>query len=305
MNTALADTVDDAVVVLVAEISGDRAGISRTATICSPAQTDTLRTALLSMAPEVTVAQMWPVAPGRATEAMRWAERALRLAHDRTIAATERTIDCTEHAVQLWIAGDSVFAGRLATELLAPLLTARQMQFDVLGPTLLRWLQTHDSAPDLAQYFGVHPQTIRYRQRTLMTMFGDRLEDPDESLALILALKTILPSGVHGVRPSVATPRPDQDSADSASAADQASSDLLAPLLAARQVQIDALAPTLLRWLETGDSTTELAKHFGLSWDATRKRQYRLTQMFGEQLDDPDRAAALIAALRATFPSLE
>jgi DNA-binding PucR family transcriptional regulator len=57
-----------------------------------------------------------------------------------------------------------------------------------LGETLLAWLQSRSSAPDLATQLGVHPQTVRYRLRQLEELFGDRLNGPDERLNLEVTL---------------------------------------------------------------------------------------------------------------------
>ena len=39
-----------------------------------------------------------------------------------------------------------------------------------------------------ADRLHVHPQTVRYRMSQIRELFGERLQDPDEVLALLIAL---------------------------------------------------------------------------------------------------------------------
>ena len=57
-----------------------------------------------------------------------------------------------------------------------------------LAETLRYWLLFQGRRDEVAEALFVHPQTVRYRMGQLREAFGDRLEDPDEVLALTIAL---------------------------------------------------------------------------------------------------------------------
>jgi hypothetical protein len=57
-----------------------------------------------------------------------------------------------------------------------------------LPARLSAWLRAQGQVVPAARALHTHPQTIRYRMRRLRELFGTRLDDPDERLALQLAL---------------------------------------------------------------------------------------------------------------------
>lgn len=57
-----------------------------------------------------------------------------------------------------------------------------------LSETLRAWLLLQGRRDLVAEHLHVHPQTVRYRMGQVRELFGDRLADPDEVLAIIIAL---------------------------------------------------------------------------------------------------------------------
>ncbi|HBO54068.1 MAG TPA: transcriptional regulator, partial [Janibacter terrae] len=59
---------------------------------------------------------------------------------------------------------------------------------DRLAETLRAWLLLQGRRELVAESLHVHPQTVRYRMNQVRDLFGERLDDPDEVLAILLAL---------------------------------------------------------------------------------------------------------------------
>nr|WP_116051852.1 PucR family transcriptional regulator [Amycolatopsis palatopharyngis] len=119
---------------------------------------------------------------------LRWARRALDLVR-RGIIEDANVVRCTDHLATMWLLTDEFLVRELSTRCLAPfdLLTVKQRAR--LSETLLAWLQSRGSAPELANKLSVHPQTIRYRMHQLEELFGDRLHDPEARLEMEIALR--------------------------------------------------------------------------------------------------------------------
>ena len=143
------------------------------------------------------LAVSWPVSLDEVSDALRWTRRALELAQLGVLEA-DGVINCEDHLLALWLYAEPRLRQRVCHDLLAPLLAEAPHNREVLSATLLAWLETHDSAPVLAEHLGVHPQTVRYRQKRLLAMFGDQLTDPDHALAVVLALKASIPLWAAG-----------------------------------------------------------------------------------------------------------
>ena len=71
---------------------------------------------------------------------------------------------------------------------LAPLSGLRPASAEKLADTLRAWLLLQGRRDDVAAALFVHPQTVRYRMSQLRELYGDRLDDPDAVLELVLAL---------------------------------------------------------------------------------------------------------------------
>lgn len=134
------------------------------------------------------VARSWPVPVEQARHASLWVRRALRLAVQGQID-DRGIVECADHRALLWMHADPVLMQHTSTELLEPLRGEKPHSKTVLAETLLLWLQTHASAPKLAEQLGVHEQTVRQRMRRLKDLFGNQLTDPSQSLALLMALR--------------------------------------------------------------------------------------------------------------------
>jgi hypothetical protein len=97
-------------------------------------------------------------------------------------------VDCDEHLVPLLLGWEPGVATRLADRALAPLQGLSPATRRPLTETLHAWLRAQGQVIPAAAALHTHPQTVRYRLRRLRELFGDRLDDPDERLALQLAL---------------------------------------------------------------------------------------------------------------------
>ncbi|HEY0890815.1 MAG TPA: helix-turn-helix domain-containing protein [Nocardioides sp.] len=199
--------VPDHVVVLVAERRGAEAWADpgtgphvllrpegdRLVAVCAPACAPATREALLALDRVSLVAEAWPVPPTEARHGYRWARRALALARERQVVPVGRVVRCAEHRLDLWVNADQALAAATSAELLAPLLRETPANRRALAATLLRMLETRQSAPEIARQLGTHAQTIRHRRRKLEAMFEDRLTDPRHTMGFILALRTLFP----------------------------------------------------------------------------------------------------------------
>ena len=119
---------------------------------------------------------------------LRWARRVIGLVQ-RGVLADAPVTSCTDHLTTLWLLSDEFLIRELSARSLAPLDDLTVKQRARLTETLLVWLQSRGSAPELAERLGVHPQTVRYRMHQLDGLFGDRLTDADERHNLEIALR--------------------------------------------------------------------------------------------------------------------
>jgi hypothetical protein len=119
---------------------------------------------------------------------LRWARRAMGLV-ERGVIPDRPLTWCRDHIATLWLLADEFLIGQLATRSLAPLDSLTTKQRARLAETLLTWLRTRGSAPEIANELSVHPQTVRYRMHQLQNLFGDRLNNPDDRLEMEIALR--------------------------------------------------------------------------------------------------------------------
>lgn len=97
---------------------------------------------------------------------------------------------CDDHLAVLCVLGDEFLIARLLHDALAPLSSLTVKQRERTAQTMLAWLESRGSVPDIARTLGIHPQTVRYRMRQVDELFGDQLDDPDRRLDLEIALRT-------------------------------------------------------------------------------------------------------------------
>ncbi|MDT8912964.1 helix-turn-helix domain-containing protein [Amycolatopsis sp. PS_44_ISF1] len=135
-----------------------------------------------------------------APAALRTARRALRLS---AAEVPGPLIWCRDHLATLWLLAEDFLAAELARRTLDPFASLGDKQRERLSETLLVWLESRGSAPEIAAQLGVHPHTVRNRLRQLEELFGDRLRDADDRLGLQLALRAqrLMQAQRHGDEP--------------------------------------------------------------------------------------------------------
>lgn len=159
-------------------------------------EVDTEIRAIVDAVKPVRVCVSPAVPPGQVDGAVRLARRLHDLAAVGLVPDDD-VLQCTDHEVMLWLHATPILRQRLSARLLAPLAAQTYFRRAALGRTLLTWLEQRGSATSLAAALGVHPQTVRYRQRQLREMFDLDLDDPETAFALVLTLKTTLPLWTH------------------------------------------------------------------------------------------------------------
>lgn len=97
-------------------------------------------------------------------------------------------VDTEAHLVALVLGADPDALADLRAAALAPLAGMRESTRHKLVETLRAWLLHQGRREEVAASLFVHPQTVRYRLGQLREAFGDRLEEPEQVLALTVAL---------------------------------------------------------------------------------------------------------------------
>ncbi len=118
----------------------------------------------------------------RVGESYRRAVRALPL------APREAPLDTDAVLPELILQADPTALADLRAAALAPFGEVGEGAAERLAETLRAWLLLQGRRELVAEALHVHPQTVRYRMNQVRDLFGDRLTDPDEVLAIILAL---------------------------------------------------------------------------------------------------------------------
>ncbi|SFB33822.1 PucR C-terminal helix-turn-helix domain-containing protein [Amycolatopsis marina] len=129
-----------------------------------------------------------PVRLSAASRSLRWAGQVLSLVQcgvlpDRAVTS------CVRHLPTLALLDDPALAAQLAERVLEPLLELPEKARSRLAGTLSSWLESRGGAPEVATRLRIHPQTVRYRMHQVEELFGERLRDPDERFALMVALR--------------------------------------------------------------------------------------------------------------------
>lgn len=112
-----------------------------------------------------------------AADSIRWARRLLDLIDSGVVDDAPLTF-CSDHMLTLWLLSDPALLDQLAERELAPLAGLTPTRRSRLIETLRIWLDTRGTAAQMGELLDVHPQTVRYRLRSLESIFGDRLSDP-------------------------------------------------------------------------------------------------------------------------------
>jgi DNA-binding PucR family transcriptional regulator len=129
------------------------------------------------------------VGPARTwTQAHSSYRRALQ-ARDLHLAGGDTdTIDTETHLVELVLGADREAADDLRHQALAPLDQLRPNTAERLAETLRSWLLHQGQRDAVAADLFVHAQTVRYRMTQIRELYGERLNDPQTVLELIVAL---------------------------------------------------------------------------------------------------------------------
>jgi hypothetical protein len=114
----------------------------------------------------------------------------VRASYDRAVRAHALGIevDTESQLPQLVLHADEAALADLRVRVLAPLSGLRPASAEKLADTLRAWLLLQGRRDDVAAALFVHPQTVRYRMGQLRELYGDRLDDPDAVLELLIAL---------------------------------------------------------------------------------------------------------------------
>ena len=97
-------------------------------------------------------------------------------------------LDTEANLPRLVLHADEAALADLRTQALAPLSELRPGTAEKLADTLRAWLLLQGRREEVAAALFVHPQTVRYRMAQLRDLYGDKLDDPEEVLALLVAL---------------------------------------------------------------------------------------------------------------------
>ncbi|MFF3286540.1 helix-turn-helix domain-containing protein [Streptomyces sp. NPDC003023] len=117
-----------------------------------------------------------------AADSLRWARRLLELIDSGVVDDTPVAF-CSDHMLTLWLLSDPALLDQLAERELAPLAGLTPTRRSRLIETLRIWLGTRGTAAQMGELLDVHPQTVRYRLRSLESIFGDQLNDPQGRFA--------------------------------------------------------------------------------------------------------------------------
>ncbi|MEU2429250.1 MULTISPECIES: helix-turn-helix domain-containing protein [unclassified Streptomyces] len=123
-----------------------------------------------------------------AADSVRWARKLLDLI-DADVVEDAPLALCDDHLVTLWLLSDPALLDQLTERELAPVAALTATRRDRLVETLRVWLDTRGTAAQMGELLDVHPQTVRYRMRTLDSIFGDQLTDPESRFATEIVLR--------------------------------------------------------------------------------------------------------------------
>lgn len=112
-----------------------------------------------------------------------WQRAAASFERGQAVAALvdQRPADSEAHLLDLVLTGDAL--ADLRKHALEPLQGNER-----LAQTLRAWLLNTGRREAVAEQLYVHPQTVRYRMQQIRQAYGDRLQDPQEVLKLVVAL---------------------------------------------------------------------------------------------------------------------
>lgn len=100
-------------------------------------------------------------------------------------------LDTEAHLATLVVGADPQALADLRESALAPFAGLPAATASRLAETLRAWLLLQGRRELVAERLHVHPQTVRYRMGQVRELFGERLQDPAEVLAILVALAEV------------------------------------------------------------------------------------------------------------------
>ncbi|MEU1346585.1 helix-turn-helix domain-containing protein [Streptomyces sp. NPDC005795] len=156
-----------------------------------PGPLDDARRSMLDQAlPGARTAIGLTVPTALASDSIRWARRVLELV-DAGVIDDAPFILCEDHLITLWLLSDPVLLEQLAQRELAPVAGISATRRERLIETLRIWLDTRGTAAHMGELLDVHPQTVRYRMRSLESIFGQQLTDPESRFSTEAVLRAL------------------------------------------------------------------------------------------------------------------
>lgn len=129
----------------------------------------------------------------RAPEAVALAWRAAGLLREGLAFDDRLIVPCSDLAGALLVSGNTVMADLLVGKHLAALEAVPAGRRSALAEALLHWLERNLPANTLARELGIPPQTFHGRLNAARGLVGDAIDDPEQRLELIVALRAALP----------------------------------------------------------------------------------------------------------------
>ncbi|MGK5683477.1 PucR family transcriptional regulator [Actinoplanes sp. URMC 104] len=115
-------------------------------------------------------------------------DRAVRILQIPRLSSLRTVVDTEDHLAEIVLTADQQALADLRAKVLAPLAASPDESAAKLIETLRSWLRHQGRRDDVAAELFIHPQTVRYRMTRLRELYGDRLRDPEWTVALMIAL---------------------------------------------------------------------------------------------------------------------
>lgn len=126
-------------------------------------------------------------------EAVELTRRAARLLATGTVTHPGPIVPCGDMIGFLAIAGSPLLNELAAHKHLAPMLTLRKAQRLDYAQLLLLWLERGQPLAQIANLLSVPSQTVHHRFTVIRQLYGERLDDPNTRLEILVALRHVLP----------------------------------------------------------------------------------------------------------------
>jgi hypothetical protein len=134
-----------------------------------------------------------PVSLEDMPEAVELTRRAARLLATGTAAHPDVIVPCGDMIGSLAVAGSPLLNELAARKHLAPMLKLRDAQRLDYAQLLLLWLERGQPLAQIAHLLDVPAQTAHHRFTVIRQLYGERLDDPNTRLEILLALRHMLP----------------------------------------------------------------------------------------------------------------